>query len=189
MTAANNDDSTRLLQRALTREAAATEDLFELLYDDFHALAVAQLRHEPAGHTWEPTSLVHEAYLRLIDQDRVQWQGRTHFLAIGAQAMRRALVDHARGKARVKRGRGWQRLALPADLTVSPRNEEDVLALDEALRELSELDARQGLIVELRFFGGLTSEEVAAYLGVSKATVDRQWRVARAWLRRQLSEE
>ena len=181
--------STQLLHRALQRDEAAASELIELLYDDFRALAAAQLSREPSGHTLNPTALVHEAFLRLIDQKRVEWQGRTHFLAVGAQAMRRVLVDHARGKQRAKRGGGWQRVSSPQDLTISANNEEDVLAVHDALLELAKLDARQALIVELRFFGGMTAAEAADYLGVSKPTVDRQWRSARAWLRRQLSGE
>ena len=189
MTESVKATNTQLLRRAAEQDQLATDELIELLYADFRSLAAAQLSREPAGHTLDPTALVHEAFLRLIDQQRVQWQGRTHFLAIGAQAMRRVLVDHARGKGRAKRGGGWQRVALPTELTVSSHNEHDVLAVDEALIELSKLDARQALIVELRFFGGMTSEEVAAYLGVSKPTVDRQWRVAKAWLRQHLAKE
>lgn len=181
--------NTQLLRRAADQDPLATDELIELLYEDFRSMAAAQLSREPIGHTLDPTALVHEAFLRLIDQNRVQWQGRTHFLAIGAQAMRRVLVDHARGKHREKRGGDWQRVAIPGELTISPNNEHDVLAVHDALLELSELDARQALIVELRFFGGMTSQEVAAYLGISKPTVDRQWRVAKAWLRKELSEE
>ena len=189
MTKSKQEANTQLLRRAVERDEVAANELIELLYDDFRVIAAAQLSREPAGHTLDPTALVHEAFLRLIDQKRVQWQGRTHFLAIGAQAMRRVLVDHARGKQRAKRGGQWQRVALPSELTISLQNQHDVLAVDDALQQLAKLDARQSLIVELRFFGGMTSDEVASYLGVSKPTVDRQWRMARAWLRRQLSEE
>lgn len=189
MSKLNQDEWTQLLHRSTEQDPLATDELIDLLYDDFRSMAAAQLSREHSSHTLDPTALVHEAFLRLIDQNRVQWQGRTHFLAVGAQAMRRVLVDHARGKGRAKRGGGWQRLDLPSELTVSLKNEDDVLVIDDALRELAKLDPRQALIVELRFFGGLTSEEVAAHLGVSKPTVDRQWRVARAWLRQQLSEE
>ena len=189
MTKSQRDANTRLLRRAAAQDQLATDELIELLYDDLRSIAVVKLSNESDGHTLDPTALVHEAFLRLIDQQHVQWQGRTHFLAIGAQAMRRILVDHARGKRRAKRGGKWRRLALPSELTISKRNEHDVLAVNDALHELAKMDARQALIVELRFFGGMTSQEVAAYMGVSKPTVDRQWRVARAWLRRKLSEE
>ncbi len=189
MNTSPRDANTERLSRVVAQDQLASEQLMEMLYEDFRSIAVAQLSREQAGHTLDPTALVHEAFLRLIDQNRVHWQGRTHFLAIGAQAMRRVLVDHARGKQRAKRGGGWQRVAIPTELTISKHNERDVLAVDDALNELSKLDPRQALIVELRFFGGMTSEEVAAYLGVSKPTVDRQWRVAKAWLRQQLTEE
>ncbi len=189
MTDSRKVASTLLLHRALQRDEAAASELVKLLYDDLRALAAVQLSREPTGITLDPTALVHEAFLRLIDQKQVQWQGRTHFLAVGAQAMRRVLVDHARGKKRAKRGGGWHRVRSPQELTISANNEDDVLAVHDALCELAKLDARQALIVELRFFGGMTAAEVADYLGVSKPTVDRQWRTARAWLRRQLSEE
>ena len=146
------------------------------------------LSGESSGHTLQTTSLVHEAYLRLIGAD-VNWEGSKHFMRVAARAMRRVLVDHARSKGRAKRGGDWHRLAVPSELVVSPHNDHDVLAVDDALTELSKLDPRQALIVELRFFGGMTAEEVANYLGVSKPTVDRHWRVARAWLRKQFSEE
>ena len=190
MDTSQRDANTQRLQRAAEHDQLATDELIELLYEDFRSIAEVQLNRENSGHTLDPTALVHEAFLRLIDQNRVEWQGRTHFLAIGAQAMRRVLVDHARRKQRTKRGGGWQRVAMPTDeLTISPHDEQQVLAVDEAIRELSKLDPRQALIVELRFFGGMTSQEVASYLGVSKPTVDRQWRVAKAWLRQQLSKD
>jgi RNA polymerase sigma factor (TIGR02999 family) len=156
------------------------------LYDDFRRVAAAQLRREPPGHTLQPTALVHEAFLRLIDQSRVQWQGRTHFIAVGAQAMRRILVDHARASKRVKRGGERRRVELDDRITVSPRDSEDVIAIDDALQVLATLDPRQAKIVELRFFGGMTNDEVATFLGISRATVDRQWRAVKAWLRVQL---
>jgi RNA polymerase sigma factor (TIGR02999 family) len=132
---------------------------------------------------------VHEAFLRLIDQTHVDWQGRTHFLAIGAQAMRRILVDHARHRRRAKRGGERKRISFDDQIVLSPQHEGDLLAVDELLRELQEIDSRQAKIVELRFFGGMTSSEVAEYLGISKSTADREWRIVRAWLRQQLSED
>jgi RNA polymerase sigma factor (TIGR02999 family) len=131
--------------------------------------------------------LVHEAFLRVLDQSRVEWRGRTHFLAIGAQAMRRILVDHARRRGRAKRGGGWARIALEDAATISSRRDEDVLAVDEALHKLARLDPRQANIVEMRFFSGMTVAEVAEVLGVSKRTVENEWSVARAWLRRELN--
>jgi RNA polymerase sigma factor (TIGR02999 family) len=182
-------DTTTLLTRARGGDRAAADELIQLLYDELRRMAGAYLKQEPAGITLQPTALVHEAFLKLIDQKHVDWKGRTHFLAIGAQAMRRILVDQARKRNRVKRGAGRHRVLLDEQLTLSPQREEDLLAVDEVLADLAEIDPRQAEIVELRFFGGMTAAEVAEYLGVSKSTVDREWRVVRAWLRQQLSED
>ena len=165
----------------------AAEQLFGLLYDAFRGLAARYLKAERVGHTLSPTALVHEAYLKLVDQSRVNWQGRTHFFAVGAQVMRRILVDHARGKGRVKRGGGRIRIQLDEGLALSPQRDEDILAVDEALAKLAKVDPRQAAIVELRFFGGLSVAEVAEVLGLSKRTIEGEWTVARAWLRRELS--
>jgi RNA polymerase sigma factor (TIGR02999 family) len=143
---------------------------------------------ERSGHTLQPTALVHEAFLKLIDQSRVDWRDRSHFFAIGAQAMRRILVNHAKSRGRVKRGGGKQKLPLDEALTVSLEDDDEILAVDEALEKLAALDERQAKIVELRFFGGLNVDEVAAVLGVSKRTVEREWAACRAWLRRELSD-
>ncbi len=166
------------------RHAAA--ELMPLVYDEFRQLAGDYLRDETRAHTLQPTALVHEAYLKLIDQTRVNWQGRTHFFAVGAQAMRRILVDHARGRHRDKRGGGWHRIALDEQLKVSPHRDADLLAVDEAIDKLATIDSRQAQIVELRFFGGMTVEEVAEALGVSKRTIENEWKIIRAWLRREL---
>jgi RNA polymerase sigma-70 factor, ECF subfamily len=182
----NDNDMNDLLARASSGDQAAAAVFMQSLYEDFRRVAAAQLRREPPGHTLQPTALVHEAFLRLIDQRRVNWQGRTHFIAVGAQAMRRILVDHARAAKRAKRGGGRQRVELDEHMTVSPRVNEDVIAIDDALLELAKLDPRQAKIVELRFFGGMTNDEVAQVLGVSRATIDRQWRAIKAWLREQL---
>ena len=179
---------TELLHRATDGERSAADQLFELVYEDFRELAAGYLRHEPTELTLQPTALVHEAFLRLIDQSDVQWQGRTHFLAIGAKAMRRVLVDHARRRRRKKRGGNRTRISFEDQMFLSPDHDEDLLAVDGLLSELQEIDPRQSQIVELRFFGGMTSIEVAEYLGISKSTADREWRVVRAWLRQQLSE-
>jgi RNA polymerase sigma factor (TIGR02999 family) len=182
-------DTGKLLTRARGGDRAAADELIERVYDELRRLAGAYLKQEPTGITLQPTALVHEAFLKLIDQQHVDWKGRTHFLAVGAQAMRRILVDHARRRKRIKRGAGRQRVALDEQLTLSPQRDADLLAVDEALAELAEIDPRQAEIVELRFFGGLTAAEVAEHLGVSKGTVDREWRMVRAWLRKQLSED
>lgn len=181
--------ATDLANGAGAGNRAAADELMHLAYDELHRLAKHYLRGEWASNTLQPTALVNEAYLRLIDQSRVSWQGRTHFLAVGAQAMRRILVDHARAKGRAKRGGGRQRIALDEGLTISPERDADLLAVDDALDKLRQIDPRQAQIVELRFFGGMTVEEVAVVLGVSKRTVENEWTIIRAWLRRELSEE
>lgn len=169
----------------------AADRLLELVYDDLRALAASQLRRENAGHTLQPTALAHEVYMHLIDQHSVDWKGKSHFMAIAAQAMRRILIDHARGRDRQKRGGGWQRVALdhpavaPEDKPKS--NDVDIELLDSVLHKLSELDPRQAKIVEMRYLAGMTVEEVAEALGVSKRTVEGDWTMARAWLRKELA--
>ncbi|HOW73399.1 MAG TPA: sigma-70 family RNA polymerase sigma factor [Phycisphaerae bacterium] len=165
------------------------EQLFQLLYEPLRHLAARFLSGENVGHTLTPTALVHEAYLKLVDQSRVDWQGKTHFLAVGAQAMRRILVDHARSRGRAKRGGNAVRLQLDEHIALSPGRDEDVLALDDALERLATLDPRQASVVEMRFFGGLSVAEAAAVLGVSKRTVEGEWTAARAWLRRELGDK
>ena len=148
------------------------------------------LGRERSDHTLQPTALVHEAYLKLADQDRVNWRGRTHFFAVGAQIMRRLLVDHARRRGRVKRGGEWQRVTLghgAAPLLGRELDRDELLALDLALQKLARLDERQARIVELRFFAGLEVAEVAEILGVSKRTIEGNWTHARAWLKRELA--
>jgi RNA polymerase sigma-70 factor, ECF subfamily len=167
--------------------ASAAAKLMPLVYDEFRALAARHLRHERADHTLQPTALVHEAYLRLIDQTRVDWQGRTHFFAVGAQAIRRILVDHARQRKRQKRGGGAGRVALDESVALAPQRAEEILALDEALSKLGQLDSRQAQVVEMRFFAGMSVDEVAGVLGVSKRTIEGDWTMARAWLMRELS--
>ncbi|TWT76329.1 RNA polymerase sigma factor [Planctomycetes bacterium CA13] len=167
----------------------AAERLMPLVYDRLRYLARNMLSQEAPGHTLQPTALVNETYLRMADQTRVNWRGKTHFFAIGAKMMRRILVDHARSRKRIKRGGEAQRIPLEDDLKVTMRNDEDVLAVEAALTKLGEIDSRQAEIVELRFFGGLTIEEVAEVIGVSKRTVESEWTMVRAWLRRELSGE
>jgi RNA polymerase sigma factor (TIGR02999 family) len=164
-------------------------ELIDLVYDDLRRLAQRYMEQERRGHTLQPTALVHEAFLKLIDQTRVDWQDRSHFFAVGAQAMRRILVNHAKSHGRVKRGGGKRKLSLDEALTVSLDDDEEILALDEALEKLASVDERQARIVELRFFGGLNIEETAAVLGVSKRTIEREWTACRAWLRRELSDQ
>jgi RNA polymerase sigma factor (TIGR02999 family) len=172
------------------RARVSAEELFPLVYDELRRLAGSFMAREPVGHTLQPTALVHEAYLRLVDHTRTGFTGRTHFLAVGAQVMRRLLIDHARKRGAVKRGLGWRRVTLGpgSDASASAAlSAEDLLSLDAALNKLAELDERQAQIVTLRFFGGLNVEEVAEALGVSKRTVESDWRHARAWLRVELS--
>jgi len=164
----------------------AGDDLMPLVYGELRVLASRYLRREPAGRRLQPTELVHEAYMRLVDQRRVQWRNRAHFYGIAAQIMRRILVDHARAHAAGKRGSGWEHIPLVEDQTPSGADDVDIVALDEALARLAMVDAQQARIVELRYFGGLTIDEVAEVARISPATVVREWTVAKAWLRAEL---
>lgn len=167
----------------------SAEDLFPLVYDEMRRLAARFMKRETPGHTLQPTALVHEAYLKLVDQTRANWKGRTHFLAVGARVMRRLLINHARDRAAVKRGRGWERVPLIAALA-NPGSEvidlEHLMALNQAVERLAEIDDRQAAVVTLRFFGGLTVEQIAEVLSVSKRTIDYDWLHARAWLLNEL---
>ena len=166
---------------------AALEKLMPLVYDELRRLASNYLRRERATHTLQPTALVNEAYLKLIDQRNAKWQNRAHFFGISAQLMRRILVDHARQHQAVKRGgSNAQRLSITTAERIAKQPEVDLLALNEALDELTQMDPQQAQIVELKFFGGLSIDETAEVLGISHATVERDWKMARAWLRRQL---
>ena len=178
---------TRLLNAWQDGDAAARDQLFVVVYDELRRRASAQLRRERQGHTLRPTALVHEAYLRLMGQDRVKWQNRSQFFAIASEMMRRVLVDHARERKAGKRGGAAVRVALAEDVAATEAREVDLIALDGALDELAAMDARQSRVVELRFFGGLETAEIADVLDVSRATVDRDWRFARTWLYRRLA--
>jgi RNA polymerase sigma factor (TIGR02999 family) len=181
-------DVTGLLIGWSNGDEAARSRLLEAVYGELRRLARARLRRERGEHTLSPTALVHEAYLRLIDQQRVQWQGRAHFFAVAARLMRRILVDHARAHQAVKRRNPGIRVPSPdAEAGPVPRDP-DVLALDEALDRLAAIDRRQSDMVELRFFAGLNIEETAAVLEVSPVTVKRDWALARAWLYRELRD-
>jgi len=171
-------------------DPASAEELMPLVYDELRRLARGYMSRETPGHTLQPTALVNEAYLRLVDTSRISWQGRTHFFAVGARVMRRLLIDHARGRGRQKRGANWHRVTFSEVLPHVGDNELDfdqLLTLNEALNQLAELDPRQSKVVELRFFGGLTVPEVAEVLGVSQRTVEGDWTHARAWLKRELA--
>jgi RNA polymerase sigma factor (TIGR02999 family) len=166
----------------------ALEDLMPLVYENLRRLAAAYMRHEAAGHGLQPTALVHEAYVRLIDQNKVKWRNRAHFFGVAAGMMRRILVDHARRRRAEKRGGEWERVTLAGqDVAAADALEIDVLALHQSLERLAMFDPQQERIVELRYFGGLTIDETAEVVGISPATVVREWTVAKAWLRADLS--
>jgi RNA polymerase sigma factor (TIGR02999 family) len=180
-------DVTGLLQKWSAGDAAAVNELTPLVYTELRRLAHRQLRRERPDHTLRSMDLVHEAYLRLVDQKMANWQDRAHFFAISAQIMRRILVDHARTLLRQKRGAGAPTLVLNEAIDYPDRRGLELIALDDALEGLAKLDPQQSRIVELRFFTGLSIEETAEVLGISKATVNRDWVTARAWLNRELS--
>lgn len=169
---------------------ATAEELLPQVYDRLKRLAGSYLKGERRDHTLSPTAVVHEAYLRLAEQRSVDWQGRTHFFAVGARMMRRVLVDHARGRQRVKRGGEWLRVTLDGGADLAWRSgglePEEILSLDAALARLEELDPRQARVVELRFFAGLKVDEAASVLDISTRTVEGEWAHAKAWLRREL---
>jgi len=183
----SSPDVTGLLRRWKEGDGRALEELMPLVYGELRRLAGHYLRIERPGNTLQTTALVHEAYLRLVGQKAVDWQNRSHFLGIAAQMMRRILVDHARRRSARKRDAGAYRIELEdRDPGSGPDREPEILALHEALTELERLDERQARIVEMRFFGGLSVEETAEAVGVSTATVKREWRTARAWLRSEI---
>lgn len=188
MTSVTND-VTRLLGELRNGNEDAVAKLVPLLYRELRRLAGAYLSSERRNHTLQPTALVHEAYLRLVDQRDVQWQNRQHFFGIAAQVMRRVLLDHARGHEAVKRGGAVPKVSLEEAIVISKERSAELLALDEALTRLAALDQQQARIIELRFFGGLTVEETAQLLGISPATVKRDWNMAKAWLNREVRKE
>jgi RNA polymerase sigma-70 factor, ECF subfamily len=169
-------------------DQAAFDKLVPLVYEELHRLARRYMGREQAGHTLQTTALVNEAYLRLVDQKRMRWQNRAHFFAIAAQMMRRVLVDHARKRRYAKRGGDQLRVSLAEAEGLSQERAADVVALDEALESLAEIDPQQARVVELRFFGGLTIEETAEVLGLSRDMVNREWATAKAWLYREMSK-
>lgn len=182
----HQNEITQLLLDLSGGNRAAVDLLVPLVYEELQALARRQLRGERASHTLNTTALVHEAYLKLIDQQRVNWQNRAHFFAIAAQAMRRILINYANSRLAARRGGGQPLVTFDEHAVVQEARAEDLIALDEALAELSKLNERQCQVVECHFFGGLTHEEIADVLAVSVPTVRRDWRLARAWLSRQL---
>lgn len=180
-------DITSIVSRLNDGDPKAPQELLPLVYEELHALANAYFVRERRDHTLQPTSLVHEAYVRLLDQTRVEWQGKAHFLAVAATAMKRVLIDHARKHNAIRRG-GQLNCVTLSDLDIQTTNPTiDLIALDELLEELRKLDERQYRIVELRFFGGLTMEQVATVMSLSKTTIESEWRMARAWLSSKMS--
>jgi len=180
---------TQLLVSWSDGNEAALNQLTPLVYDELRRLASRYLRNERPDHTLQSTDLVHEAYLRLVDQQNVRWQSRAHFFGIAAQMIRRILVDHARRRQAAKRGAGPVKLALDEAVVASEPRDFDLVALDEALENLAKLDPQQSRVVELRFFAGLSIEETAEVLKISSATVKRDWTTAKAWLFRDLSRK
>lgn len=178
---------TRMLVDWSEGDREAPNRLMPLVYEELRQLARQYLQRERPDHTLQATGLVHEAYLRLVDQSTTTWQNRAHFFGVAAQVMRRILVDYARSHRADKRGGGWDKLEFDEALAPSAERSVDLVALDDALKDLLALDSRQSQIVELRFFGGLTNEEVAEVLDISPRTVKREWRMAKAWLRREMT--
>jgi RNA polymerase sigma-70 factor, ECF subfamily len=179
-------DVTRLLDRVNAGDREALSDLLPMVYEELRSLASRYLSRERTDHTLQPTSLVHEAYLKLIDQNRAKWESRGHFMAIAATAMRRILVNHARDRKRLKRGGGSAREVLGDDASSLTSPDLDLVALDDALEKLATIDPRKVRIVEARFFVGLNVEDTAMLMGVSASTVKREWEFARIWLLREI---
>lgn len=180
-------DVTRALADLSAGDHAALDRLLPLVYDHLRAMADRELRRERPGHTLSPTALVHEAFLKLVQLDRITWDGRAHFFGACAQAMRRILISYARGRKAAKRGAGAVPVSLDDVVLAARERPAELLALDEALQRLEELSPRQARVVEYRYFAGMEIEAVAEALGVSPATVKREWAAARAWLNRELT--
>jgi RNA polymerase sigma factor (TIGR02999 family) len=189
MTEPSPEEVSQLLIEWSNGDKSALDKLTPLIYEELRRLAHHYMNRERAGHTLQTTALVNEAYLRLVNRKDVQWQNRAHFFAIAAKLMRCILVDHARSHAYAKRGGGAAKVTLDEALIVSQERAGEVVALDDALTRLEQIDAQQSNIVELRFFAGLTIEETAEVLNLSPATIKREWVTAKAWLYRELSRE
>lgn len=181
MSTPSSNDVTGLLVDWGNGNQAALDELIPLVYAELHRLAGRYMGREGRGHTLQTSALINEAYLRLVDQKTMQWQNRAHFFGVAARLMRQILVDHARSRSRAKRGGGARMVSLTEQPVIN-KEIEDVIALDDALKNLSEMDPRKSQIVEMKFFGGLTTEEVAEVLNVTTRTVEREWRKAKAWL-------
>jgi RNA polymerase sigma factor (TIGR02999 family) len=189
MPPASSSQVSKLLVNWRRGDQGAREALIPLVYNELRRLARLHLRRERPDHTLQSAALVHEAYLRLIRQDQPQWQNRAHFFGVAAQLMRHILVDHARNRAAAKRGAGVPRLSLDEEVALPQARDVDIVALDDALNQLAALDLQQSRVVELRFFGGLSIEETSVVLGISPATVKREWATARAWLQREMKNK
>jgi RNA polymerase sigma factor (TIGR02999 family) len=187
MTQSSPHDVTRMLSELAGGNAAVVNALMPLVYSELHRLAENRLRHERPDHTLSATALLHEAYLKLVGQDRVSWQNRAHFLGVAAQAMRRILINYAQQRRALKRGGDLVATTFDDDLVPRDSRADELVDLDEALSRLEVLNARQASVVEYHFFGGLTHEEIAEVLAVSVPTVRRDWRLARAWLSKELA--
>jgi RNA polymerase sigma factor (TIGR02999 family) len=184
--AASQHEVTQLLEQWRRGDKQALVRLTPLVYDELHRLAHHYISRERPGHTLQTTALVNEAYLRLVEQKDVEWQSRAHFFAVSAQVMRHILVDYARQQAAVKRGGEFQKVELDGEVIVSRERATELVALDQAMQALHEIYPRRSKVVELRYFGGLNNKEAAEVLKVSEATIERDWRFARAWLYREL---
>ena len=182
----DSSDITRLLSEWNQGNRAALDSLLPLVYDELHRLAGSYMRQERPDHTLQTTALVHEAYLRLVGSQNARWENRVHFFAAAAQVMRHILIDYARGHTRGKRGGGQAEISLDEAAVLSSERAHELLAVDDALNSLTALDSRKGRVFELRYFGGLSVDEAAEALHVSPATIARDWRMAKAWLTREL---
>ena len=187
MAMATPEQTTQLLHALDGRDPSIAQRLFAIVYDELRALAGSYFQHQRPDHTLQPTALVNEAFIKLVDQTRIEWQSRAHFLAIAARAMRQILIDHARARATAKRGGDLCRVTVDEAVTPIADHDPELLDLEDALQRLAAMDERQSKVVELRFFGGMTVEDVAHVLRVSKTTVESEWRMARAWIRRELT--
>jgi RNA polymerase sigma-70 factor, ECF subfamily len=184
--ATSRHEVTELLRLWRNGDKEALERLTPLVYDELHRLAHRYIRRERPGHTLQTTALLNEAYVRLVEQNDVEWQNRSHFFGVAAQLMRHILVDYARQHLAAKRGGGFQKLALDDGLIVSRERAAELVALDEAMQALSEIYPRRSRVVELRYFGGMNNKEASELLNVSETTIERDWRFAKAWLYREL---
>jgi RNA polymerase sigma-70 factor, ECF subfamily len=183
------EDVTLLLTAASAGDREAMDELLSVVYDELRRRAASLMLRERGDHTLQPTALVHEAFLHLVQIDRIDWKGRAHFFAVASQIMRRVLVDHARAHLADKRGHGATRVAIDQALGLSVERSADVMAIDEALKQLAQLNPRHAEIVSMRFFGGLSVEEVSAILGTPKRTLEAEWSLIKAWLRKTFSED